>query len=143
MPDKKKSRPAQKVPLDYANKKAKVTVTPITKKEFDGSVKRGAKAFARGALAGPTSLLKNLKKIKKIEFKRFSRLGLGRGFPGDPGMKRRKEGVPFERGSLGLRKKAREKTRTSKSQVGSATGEKRELKRQNKKRQSNRGSTRR
>lgn len=144
VPVKKASttRPAQKVPLDYANKKAKVTVTPITKKEFDGSVKRKASSKM---IMTTTTLSKKIRPLKKIEFKRFSPLGLGRGFPGDPGMKRRKEGVPFERGSIGLRKKTREKTRTSPTQrvPGSATGETRELKRQNKKRQSNRGSTRR
>jgi hypothetical protein len=129
VPVKKASttRPARKVPLDYANKKkstspgphgAKVTImktittTPITKEQFRGSVK----------------------------LKRFSHIGLGRT---KEGRTPKSPGVPFERGSIGLRKKAREKTRTSKSQVGSATGEKRELKRQNKKRQSNRGSSRR
>ena len=97
MPDKKKSRPAQKVPLDYANKKAKtVTVTPITKKEFDGSVKRKASR----KIMTTTTISKKIPLLKKIEFKRFSPLGLGRGYPGDPGMKRRKEGVPFERAAL-------------------------------------------
>ncbi len=76
------------------------------------------------------------KELEKKEFKRFSYIGLGRT---KKGRTPKSPGVPFERGSIGLRKK----TRTSKSQVGSATGEKRELKRQNKKRQSNRGSSRR
>ncbi len=117
-----KSRPAKKVPLDY-----KPNSTQNSKKMM-------FKTMIVEKITRPRLL-----KLKKKEFKRYPRLGLGRGKLGGPGMKPRKEGVPFERGSIGLRKK----TRTSKSQVGSATGEKRELKRQNKKRQSNRGSTRR
>jgi len=84
-----------------------------------GREKKAAKRRATTDLPHGTSITSMMfrgkeiipKKFMKRELvKKFSPLGLGRT---KEGRKTRKQGVPFERGSIGLRKKTRKPTRNS------------------------------